>query len=191
MKSLIKTMLLLLAFPGLFFACKTKKEAPISWTAPPEAMEGLNIGNRAPELSYLNPGDTLVSLSSLKGKVVLIDFWASWCGPCRRENPTVVEAYNKYKDKTFLGGEKGFTIYSVSLDMTKPAWIKAIETDKLTWKTHVSDLKYWNSDAASKYGVVSIPTNWLIDGRGVILAKGLRGFDLDKKLESILAPVKK
>ncbi|MGZ3904733.1 MAG: TlpA family protein disulfide reductase [Bacteroidia bacterium] len=191
MKPSMKIIYLLIAFGGLFFACKTKKEAQKSWAAPVEAMEGLNIGNRAPELSYLNPGDTLISLSSLKGKVVLIDFWASWCGPCRRENPAVVEAYNKYKDKTFLGGEKGFTIYSVSLDMTKLSWIKAIETDKLAWKSHVSDLKYWNSDAATKYGVQSIPTNWLIDGRGVILARGLRGMDLEKKLESILQPVKK
>ncbi|MGZ3863760.1 MAG: TlpA family protein disulfide reductase [Bacteroidia bacterium] len=191
MKPSLKITCLLIVLTGLFSACTSKKEVKRSWDAPVEALEGLNIGNRAPELSYLNPGDTLIALSSLKGKVVLVDFWASWCGPCRRENPAVVEAYNKFKDKTFSGGEKGFAIYSVSLDMNKTAWLKAIEADRLTWKTHVSDLKYWNSDAASKYGVQSIPTNWLIDGRGVILAKGLRGMDLEKKLESILAPVKK
>lgn len=172
------------------FACTSKKTASKSWIAPVEALEGLNVGNKAPELLYKNPGDTLISLASLHGKIVLIDFWASWCGPCRRENPAVVEAYNKYKNQTFLGEEKGFTIYSVSLDNNKAAWVKAIEADKLVWPTHVSDLKYWSSEAAAKYGVQSIPTNWLIDGRGVILAKGLRGPDLEKKLESILAPTK-
>jgi thiol-disulfide isomerase/thioredoxin len=169
-------------------ACNSaKKTASKSWEPPIEALEGLNIGNKAPELSFKNPGDTLISLASLRGKIVLIDFWASWCGPCRRENPAVVEAYNKYKSQTFKGGEKGFTIYSVSLDANKPAWVKAIEADKLIWPYHVSDLKYWSSEAGAKYGVQSIPTNWLIDGRGVILAKGLRGIDLEKKLESIVS----
>ena len=186
----MKRAYLLIPVFALLLACTSKKEAKKTWDAPAEALEGLNIGNRAPELSYLNPGDTLVSLSSLRGNVVLIDFWASWCGPCRRENPAVVEAYNKYKDKTFLGGEKGFTVYSVSLDMNKQAWLNAIGMDKLAWKAHVSDLKYWSSDGAAKYGVQSIPTNWLIDGRGIILARGLRGTDLEKKLESILAPAK-
>lgn len=173
----------------LLLSCSSSKKTPAkTWETPVEALEGLNIGNRAPELSYKNPGDTLISLASLRGKVVLIDFWASWCGPCRRENPAVVEAYNKYKNQSFLGGEKGFTIYSVSLDNNKTAWVNAIANDKLAWPAHVSDLKYWSSDAAAKYGVQSIPTNWLIDGRGVILAKGLRGYDLEKKLESILTP---
>jgi thiol-disulfide isomerase/thioredoxin len=174
----------------LVFACTSAKKNSKSWEPPLEALEGLNIGNRAPELAYNNPGDTLISLASLHGKIVLIDFWASWCGPCRRENPAVVEAYNKFKDKTFLGGEKGFTIYSVSLDNNKAAWIKAIAADKLVWPYHVSDLKYWSSEAGAKYGVQSIPNNWLIDGRGVILGKSLRGSDLEKKLQSILAPEK-
>lgn len=175
----------------LFFACKPK-QGTIStnnseiWETPPTALEGLNIGNKAPELSYNNPGDTAIALSSLKGKVVLIDFWASWCGPCRHENPAVVAAYHRFKNQKFRGGEKGFTIYSVSLDANKQSWIQAIQKDKLEWPAHVSDLKYWNSEAAVKYGVNSIPTNWLIDGRGIILAKGLRGSALEKKLESIM-----
>ena len=102
------------------------------------------------------------------------------------ENPRVVEAYNNYKDKKFKGGEKGFTVYSVSLDLYKSAWTKAIANDKLVWPYHVSDLRQWDSEAGAKYNINSIPTNWLIDGRGVILAVGLRGEALDKKLESLL-----
>ncbi len=173
---------------GVVIACtSSKKTVSKSWEPPIEALEGLNIGNKAPELSFKNPGDTLISLASLHGKIVLIDFWASWCGPCRHENPAVVAAYHKYKSQPFKGGEKGFTIYSVSLDANKPAWVKAIDADKLVWPYHVSDLKSWGSEAGAKYGVQSIPTNWLIDGRGVILAKGLRGSDLEKTLESIVA----
>ena len=156
------------------------------WATPLQVLEGLKPGNKAPELAYKNPNDSLIKLSSLKGKIVLIDFWASWCGPCRMENPNVVEAYNEYKSKTFKGGEKGFTIYSVSLDLYKQAWQKAIDADRLAWPYHVSDLKQWSSEAAEKYEVNSIPTNWLIDGRGVIIATGLRGEALDKKLESLL-----
>ncbi|CAG0953630.1 glutathione peroxidase [Flavobacteriales bacterium] len=146
---------------------------------------GLNIGNKAPELNYKNPEGKELALSSLKGKMVLIDFWASWCGPCRRENPAVVKAYNEFKDKKFKNA-KTFTVYSVSLDMQETAWKNAIVQDKLTWEYHVSDLGGWNSKAAQTYQVYSIPSNYLIDGNGIIVAKNLRGEDLVKSLQSQL-----
>ena len=114
----------------------------------------------------------------MRGKVVLIDFWASWCGPCRRENPNVVKLYEKYKDK-------GFEIFSISLDKDKTAWIKAIKDDNLKWTNHVSDLKYWSSEAAKLYGVSSIPSTVLIDKEGRVIAKNLRGRDLELKMKEI------
>lgn len=146
---------------------------------------GLAIGQKAPELTFNNPEGKEIKLSSLKGKVVLIDFWASWCGPCRKENPEVVKVYNTYKDKTFKNG-KGFTVYGVSLDKNADAWTKAIEKDKLVWENHVSDLKGWSAEGAQIYGVSAIPTNYLIDGDGVIIAKNLRGADLEKALKKYL-----
>jgi thiol-disulfide isomerase/thioredoxin len=149
-------------------------------------VEGLNLGNKAPEIEMTDPSGKLIKLSSLKGKVVLIDFWASWCRPCRFENPHVVAAYNNYKDKKFNKGE-GFTIYSVSLDQNKEAWKAAIIEDALAWPAHVSDLAGWNNSAAIKYGVAGIPTNYLINGDGIIIGKALRGADLEKALENIIA----
>lgn len=125
--------------------------------------------------------DTLnkpVKLSDFKGRYVLVDFWASWCGPCRKENPNVVAAYQKYH-------EKGFDILSVSLDDKKEAWLNAIHKDGLTW-THVSDLKGWQNAAALEYGVKSVPTSFLLDKNGVVIARNLRGEELHSKLESLL-----
>jgi len=145
---------------------------------------GLNVGNKAPELAFNKPDGALLKLSSLKGKMVLIDFWASWCGPCRYENPAVVQAYSNFKDKEFTKG-KGFTIFSVSLDKNQASWKNAIITDKLEWSSHVSDLMGWESGAAAIYNVQSIPANFLIDANGIILAKNLRGPALEQKLNEL------
>lgn len=146
---------------------------------------GLNIGQKAPDLVFNNPDGKEIKLSSLKGKVVLIDFWASWCGPCRRENPEIVKAYKKFKDEKFKNG-KGFTVYSYSLDKNIEAWKTAIEKDKLEWEFHTSDLKGWSAEGAQSYGVRSIPMNYLINGDGVIIAKNLRGETLEAALKKYL-----
>jgi len=138
---------------------------------------GLNLGNQAPEIAMQNIEGKIFKLSSLKGKMVLIDFWASWCGPCRYENPAVVQAYQQFKDKSFKNG-KGFTVFSVSLDAQKGAWINAIVKDGLVWPYHVSDLQGWSNKAAELYGINSIPNNFLINGEGIIINKNLRGSDL-------------
>ncbi|MGZ4034290.1 MAG: redoxin family protein [Bacteroidia bacterium] len=138
----------------------------------------LAVGTPAPEITMNTPEEKPLSLSSLKGKIVLVDFWASWCGPCRAENPNVVKAYEKYKSK-------GFDVFSVSLDKEPEAWKKAIKADNLSWKNHVCDFKFWQSPVVSLYNFNSIPTNVLIDKEGKIVAKNLRGEDLEKKLAEI------
>ncbi|MDR0733683.1 MAG: AhpC/TSA family protein [Dysgonamonadaceae bacterium] len=140
----------------------------------------VDIGKPAPDFTSFDPAGNPVQLSALLGKgYLLVDFWASWCAPCRKENPNVVKAYRKYKDK-------GFDILGVSLDKSREGWLKAIEKDSLTW-THASDLLYWNSKPAQLYGVRAIPANVLIDKNGIIVGWNLRGKDLDSVLEDLYA----
>ena len=144
-----------------------------------EARKITAIGKTAPDFTQPDTLGNAVSLSSLRGQYVLVDFWASWCGPCRAENPNLVKTFKKYKDK-------GFTVLGVSLDQPgkKEAWLGAIHKDNLTW-TQVSDLKFWDNEVAVLYGVKAIPTNFLLDPQGKIIAKDLRGEDLDKKLAEL------
>ena len=166
------------------------KALPASQQQLPSAVtlkDRIEISKKTAVGSYamdFTQNDTLgnpVSLSSFKGKYVLVDFWASWCGPCRAENPNVVKAFNQYKDKNF-------TVLGVSLDRpnAKDKWLKAIHDDNLTW-TQVSDLKYWDNGVAKQYGIRAIPQNLLIDPQGKIIAKNLSGEDLNEKLGEVLS----
>ena len=142
-------------------------------------MKAVSIGQKAPDFTLNDPEGNPVPLYSKVGsKLLLIDFWAAWCGPCRRENPNVVKVYKEFS-------KKGFDVFGVSLDQKKDDWVKAISDDKLTW-THVSDLKYWENAAARLYAVYSIPANFLLDEKGIIIARNLRGDELYNKVKETL-----
>lgn len=143
-----------------------------------EKAKGISVGQKAPDFESSSVTGAPVKLSDFKGKYVLLDFWASWCGPCRQENPNIVKQYQAFKNKNF-------TILSVSLDDTRDKWLKAIKDDKLDWN-HVSDLNQWNSKVAKQYQVESIPASFLLDPQGKILAKNLRGSELEDFLKGIL-----
>lgn len=145
-----------------------------------DVLRRVAVGQAAPDFTQNDPDGNPVALSSMvgKSKLLLVDFWASWCGPCRAENPNVVAVFNEFKDK-------GFNVLGVSLDRNREEWLKGIEEDKLDW-THVSDIRFWDNAAAKLYGVMSIPHNLLLDDKGVILAKNLRGEDLRQKVDDLL-----
>ncbi len=143
-----------------------------------DKMRTTEVGSLAPDFTLPTPDGGTFSLSATKGKFVMIDFWAAWCQPCRQENPNVVALYGKYKDR-------GFDVVGVSLDREKNAWIKAIADDQLVWH-QVSELKFWQSEIAQKYGVTAIPCTFLLDKTGKIIAKNLRGEDLARKLEELM-----
>jgi thiol-disulfide isomerase/thioredoxin len=140
------------------------------------------LGELAKDIIQMTPDGKEVKLSDLRGKMVLVDFWASWCAPCRRENPLLVEVYEKYKDDDFKNG-KGFTVLSVSLDTKQDLWLKAINDDNLIWPYNVSDLKGWRNEAAKDYNIKMIPASFLVDGDGVIIEAHIRASKLESTLK--------
>jgi peroxiredoxin len=165
-------------FPDNTFLAEMEKTNKAQQQSADQASAASWVGKTVPELSLPDVNGKTISIASFKGKYVLIDFWASWCGPCRMENPNVVEAYNRYKGKNF-------TVLGISLDKDKDSWKKAIAEDHLSW-THISDLKYWSSQAVQTFGFQGIPFNILVDPSGKVIAQELRGSDLENKLKQVL-----
>lgn len=166
---------------GLFLSCVLSIPAMAQYESP------LKIGDAAPEIAFNNPEDKPLKLSEINnGRVVLLDFWASWCGPCRRANPRLVELYKKYKDQKIPGAKKGFTIMSVSLDQKKEAWGQAIAHDSLAWPYHVSDLGGWEAKPAQDYGVRYIPQAFLVGPDGKIIGKYQFAEEAAQDIEKII-----
>lgn len=182
MKKINKTIILTIftALIAFSFTLNLQKEEKMQKENP---IIGLKKGNIAPDFTINNEQKMPITLSKMRGKVVLIDFWASWCRPCRDENPNVVLAYNEFKDK-------GFEIIGVSVDENEQKWLKAIETDKLTWAQGCELTGWEKSEIAKNYNVKSIPMNFLLDKDGVIIAKNLRGSALEKAIKKALKPKK-
>jgi peroxiredoxin len=146
--------------------------------------QGLEPGDKAPEIKLPAPNGDIIALSSSKGKLVLIDFWGSWCAPCVKEQPELAKLYRKYKQSNFTNG-KGFEIYGVSLDAKKEMWENIINKMNINW-IQVSDLKFWRSPVTKTYNIQALPFNVLIDGNGIILAKNLHGNELEKVIAKFL-----